>query len=199
MSLNLKNLTIGNLRLKLVPREGSAIELGEGNENPTAFIDTDGSLNVCLGKQIFYCRGVSYLRNQTRPVGDRYYYDFGQPGQLFALTAVTESPTGIETVTARWVWEDHPYSDPAVERAFGSAVVMDTGNGPAHFQTRESAIYTSDEGVLMENPDEWVIVTFIPTPDLAEGEVDYVTQCMVPTTGENFQIVACQRYTFPGF
>ena len=200
MSINLTNLLPDNLRIKIVPREGATIEIGEANTNPTAFIDQDGSLNACLGRKNFQCMSVGFPLHYGDPIGRNYWeaHRNGAPDQVFTLTATTESASGIETVTARWTWSEWDYSDLPLEKVFGKAVIMDSGNGPSHFQPRIDYITAHGEDDMVVNPEDWVIITFIPTPDLQAGEVDYFTTFMEPITGEDFKMIACGLYNFPG-
>lgn len=199
MSVNLINLLSDNLRIKIVPREGATIEIGEGNTNPTAFIDQTGSLNACLSKKDFKCTSMGFPYQYGDPIGLNYWetYRNGAPDQVFALTATTESESGIETITARWTWSEWDYSDLPLEKVFGKAVIMDSGNGPSHFQPRIGYITAHGEDTVVVNPENWVIITFIPTPDLKAGEVDYFADIMEPITGEDCKMIACGLYNFP--
>lgn len=199
MSINLTNLLSDNLRIKIVPREGATIEIGEANTNPTAFIDQDGSLNACLSKKNFHCTSVGLPSHYGNPIGQSYEeaYRNGAPDQVFALTATTESESGIETITARWTWGEWEYTDIPLEKVVGKAVIIHSGNGPSHFQVRSGNISAFGEDDVVVNPEDWVIITFIPTPDLQAGEVDYFADIMKPITGEDFKMIACGLYNFP--
>lgn len=200
MSLNLINATGDNVRLKIVPRPGGVITLGEGNNNPTAFIDSDGSLIGCFGKAIFHCVPKGMMDDIPDQAGQKYYYDYPDMATKWALTSTTQFPDGTsETVTYRWTREDRNYSDSPMSAAISQRVILDNGGGRvAHFQVYSGG--WSAAGVEGDDPADWVIIQWHATPDLAEGEVDYFTALLQPLAGEEYmEVIACGKKQFPGF
>lgn len=199
MSLNLINATGDNVRLKIVPREGATITLGEGNQNPTAFIDTDGSLIGCFGKAVFHCVPKGLSDDIPDQAGQQYYYDYPDMSTKWALTATTQFPDGTsETLTFRWTREDRNYSNSPMKGAVSPRVVLDDGSGyVAHFQLYSDG--WTPAGVEGDDPTDWVIIQWHATPDLAEGELDYYTTLLQPLAGEEYmEVIACGKKQFPG-
>lgn len=199
MPLNLINTTGDNVRLKLVPREGATITLGEGNENPTAFIDTDGSLIGCFGKKVFHCVPLGLSDDIVDQAGYQYYDDYPNLSTKWALTSTAEFPDGTsETVTFRWVREEWDYSDSPMRKAVSSRVVVDAGGGRmAHFQVYSGS--WTPAGSAGDDPQDWVIIRWHATPDLAEGELDYYTTLLQPLAGEEYiEVISCGMEQFPG-
>lgn len=199
MSLNLINITGDNVRLKIVPREGATITLGEGNQNPTAFIDTDGSLIGCFGKAGFHCVPKGLSNAIPDQAGQRYYYDYPAMSTKWALTSTTQFPDGTsETLTFRWTRKDRNYSNSPMKYAVSPRVVLDGGNGyTAHFQVYSDGWTAA--GVEGYGPTGWVIIQWHATPDLAEGELDYYTTLLQPLAGEEYmEVISCGKQKFPG-
>ena len=87
----------------LVIKQVPFITLGEKNQNPTAFIDTDGSLIGCFGKAVFHCVPKGLKDDIPDQAGQQYYYDYPDMSTKWALTATTQFPDGTsETITFRW-------------------------------------------------------------------------------------------------
>ncbi len=199
MSLNLINATGDNVRLKIVPRPGGVITLGEGNNNPTAFIDSDGSLIGCFGKAIFHCVPKGMMDDIPDQAGQKYYYDYPDMATKWALTSTAQFSDGTsETVTYRWTREDRNYSDSPMSDAISQRVILDNGDRAAHFQLRSGG--WTPAGVEGDDPTDWVIIQWHATPDLAEGEVDYFTALLQPLAGEEYmEVIACGKKQFPGY
>ncbi len=199
MSLNLINATGDNVRLKIVPREGAVITLGEKNQNPTAFIDTDGSLIGCFGKAVFHCVPKGMMGDIPDQAGQKYWYDYPDMSTKWALTSTTQFPDGTsETVTYRWTREDRNYLDSPMSDAISQRVILDNGERDAHFQLRSGG--WAPAGFEGDDPIDWVIIQWHTTPDLAEGEVDYFTALLQPLAGEEYmEVIACGKKQFPGY
>ena len=198
MSLNLINATGDNVRLKIVPREGTTITLGEGNQNPTAFIDTDGSLIGCFGKAVFHCVPKGLSDDIPEQAGQQYYDDYPDMSTKWALTATTQFSDGTsETVTYRWTREDRNYTDSPMSDAISQRVILDNGDRAAHFQVYSGRWAAA--GVEGDDPADWVIIQWHATPDLAEDELDYYTTLLQPLAGEEYmEVIACGKKQFPG-
>lgn len=200
MSLNLINATGDNVRLKIVPREGATITLGEGNQNPTAFIDADGSLIGCFGKAVFHCVPKGMMDDIPDQAGQKYWYDYPDMSTKWALTSTTQFPDGTsETITFRWTREERNFSDSPMESAVSERVVLDNGGGSvAHFQVYSDG--WTPAGVVGDDPADWVIIQWHATPDLAEDELDYYTTLLQPLAGEEYmEVISCGKQQFPGF
>ena len=198
MSLNLINATGDNVRLKIVPREGTTITLGEGNQNPTAFIDTDGSLIGCFGKAVFHCVPKGLSDDIPEQAGQQYYDDYPDMSTKWALTATTQFSDGTsETVTYRWTREDRNYTDSPMSDAISQRVILDNGDRAAHFQVYSGRWAAA--GVEGDDPADWVIIQWHATPDLAEDELDYYTTLLQSLAGEEYmEVIACGKKQFPG-
>lgn len=201
MSLNLINVTGDNVRLKIVPREGAVIGLGEGNTNPTVFIDSDGSLIGCFSKAIFHCVPKGMSDNIPDLAGKKYHSDYPDMATKWALTSTTQFPDGTsETFTYRWTREERENSDSPMSEAISSRVILSGGGGnsTAHFQVYSGG--WSAAGAEGDDPADWVIVQWHATPDLAEGELDYFTTLLQPLAGEEYlEVIACAKTRFSGF
>ena len=186
--------------LKIVPRDGATITLGENNANPTTFIDKDGSLIGCLGKAIFECSPTTgMIRDVVTLAEESYYYDYPEQTTKWAITGTTYLRDGtVEVKTFRWTRADRDYSNTPILEVISDRVAMASGGGGlGHFQYVSYTVYPG--GTPGTDPSDWVIIQWHATPDLADGELDYFTTLFKPQIEDDMiEAISCGQQYFPG-